>query len=129
MKFRYILLAATMLTGVAQPVAPAYSADPVLFIGEPCSCVGEIHADVPKREDELLELLSEREYRWVVVFEPVENRQELAAYLIRTQPQAQVVLMEDEELAAKYRLAYVPDCGAVVEMLKKDRELGWKSGF
>lgn len=122
----FILALASLVSGLMRPKEPS---DPVLFVGQPCSCMSSIHADVPQGDVTLLKLLAEREYRWVVVFEPLENRQALAGYLLRTQPQAEILLMEDPELAAKYRINYAPDCCTVLEMLEKDREKGWKSGF
>ena len=126
MNLGWMLLTVVSLMGAMRVEKPT---EPVLFVGQPCSCMAAIHADNPTDKEELVEWLAEREYRWVVIFEPVENRELLAGYLIRTQPQAHIVLMEDRVLAAKYRLQFAPDCCRVLEMLEKDREQGWKSGF
>ena len=126
MNLGLIFLTVVSLVGAMRAEEPN---DPVLFIGQPCSCMASIHGDNPQENWELLELLAEREYRWVVVFEPMPNRQALAGYLLRTQPQAQIVLMDDYDLAAKYRMRFAPSCCRVLEMLEKDREQGWKSGF
>ncbi len=124
MKIGYIwLILVSLLSGMKEPTKQ------VLFIGQPCVCMEGIAADQCGVGDELETLLAEREYRWVVVFEPVEDHQALAGYLLRTQPQANIILMEDAELAAKYRLYYAPDCCAVLDMLKKDGMTQWNSGF
>lgn len=117
MKFRYLFIAVvTLVSGLLYPREP----EQVLFIGEPCVCLECIGGDCCQVGDELIELLAAQEYQWVVVLEPAENRQWLAGYLLRTQPQAEIVLMADEKLAASYRVNYAPDCCAVLEMMKKD---------
>lgn len=122
MKIGYIfLIIASLLSGVKEREKT------VLFIGQPCACMAAVDADCCEVGEELTALLAEREYRWVVVFEPVENRQELAGQLLRTQPLAQIVLMEDEVLAGKYRLRYAPDCCTLLEMMKEDKEIRWKN--
>ncbi len=121
MKWKYILIAiVSLISGLS---VPQESADTVLFIGQSCVCMDAVAADRCEIGGEMLRLLAAREYRWVVVFEPVEKRQWLASYLLRTQPQAEIVLMDDEALAAKYRMHYGPDCCTVLEMIKKDRKL------
>lgn len=127
MNLRYLFLAVVMLAAGLFPSQPQQ--DPVLFIGEPCSCMESICADCPQESKELIALLAEREYRWIVVFDPMENRQALARHLVRTQPQAQILLMEEWSLAQRYRMDCVTDCTAVQELIKKDRDEGWKNGF
>ena len=122
MKIGYLfLIVASLLSGLKEQEKP------VLFIGKPCACMAIVDADCCEVGDKLTKLLAERDYRWVVVFEPVENRQALAGQLLRTQPLAEIVLMADEPLAGAYRLRYAPDCCTLLEMMKKDREIRWKN--
>lgn len=122
MKLGYIfLIMAALLSGAKE------QDESVLFIGQPCGCMNHISADQYLVSNELFDALASKDYRWVVVCEPVEHRQLLAGYLLRTQPQADIILMADEELAAKYRINYAPDCCSVLKMLKKDRKLSWKN--
>lgn len=122
MKIGYIfLILASLLSGLKEREKQ------VLFIGEPCACMAVVDADCCAVGEELTELLADRDYRWIIVMEPVESRQELATYLFRIQPLANVILMEDQELAGKYRMYYAPDCCSVLEMLKKDEKVRWKN--
>ena len=127
MNFRYIFLA--MVVFLSGWLTSEPQSEPVLFVGQPCSCMESIRADCPQDSQELIRLLAEREYCWIVVFDPMENRQSLARHLIRTQPQAQIILMDQWSLAPKYQMACISDCKTVLEMLEKDRDAGWKSGF
>ncbi|MBQ3214671.1 MAG: hypothetical protein IJB11_00980 [Oscillospiraceae bacterium] len=120
MRIGYIII--LILSLLAKPREPL-----VLIIGQPCACMEGIEADYCQAGEPLRELLANRDYRWIIVMEPVENRQALAIYLFRIQPQANVILMEDQELAGKLRMYYAPDCCTVLEMLKKDEKVRWKN--
>ena len=127
MNIGYILMViVSLLSGLGQAKPKT---DPVLFVGPACPCLQSIQADCADTPQKLYELASSREYRRIVVFEPVANRTQLARYLIKTQPQAEIILTEDPELAAKFRIQYAPSCTSVLELLQKDREYRWKHGF
>lgn len=126
MKVRYILFAIVALVSALSQ--PGGQADPVLFIGAPTGCLSDIHGDCSEGQ-ELLVLLAEQEYKWIVVLETEQDLQELAVLLLKTQPQAEIVFMTHPELAAKFRLRYEPDSSAVLQMLEKDRDNGWKNVY
>ena len=126
MKAGYILVAIVALVSALSQ--PGTQAEPVLFVGSPCSCFSNIQGDYCDGQ-ELTQWLAEREYKWIVVLDTEQDLQELAILLLKTQPQAEIVFTTHPELAAKFRLLYEPDCLAVVQMLEKDRDNGWKNAY